>query len=176
MKKFILIGIPGCGKSTLGKKMAHSLLLPFFDTDKLMLKIIKLDSPTDIFRAAFQGQFINAQKKVMAKLAKNKKPAVISTGAEVALIPECAALMKKMGTIIHIQRDPDLAVADMKKSRNNGFEWTLNGEPIDMRENGMKLYMKEYSQYEALADFKVENNGSEDEGLEKLLKLRMLSV
>ena len=171
MKKIILIGVPGCGKSTLGRKMAGALKLPFFDTDKLMFKYIKLKSPSDIFRFDFNDQFFYANKMTMIKLARNKKPAIISTGAEVALIPECALLMKKMGTVIHIRRELELILADMKKTRVNGIFLIKNGKEIDMNEDGMELYMNEYFQYEALADLKLDNNGSEDEGLEKLINI-----
>ena len=40
-----------------------------------------------------------------------------------------------------------------------------------MQEEAIRLYAKECSQYEALADLSFENDGTEDEGLEKLLKL-----
>ena len=114
MKKIILIGIPGCGKSTLGRRAAHVMQVPFYDTDKLSMERIKLERLSDIFRLTFSGQFIRAQIDVMNELAQRDEAAMISTGAETALIPECAALMKKMGTVVHIQRKPELAAADMK--------------------------------------------------------------
>ena len=108
MKKIILIGIPGCGKSTLGKRLAKVLKIPCFDTDLLMINKIDPNRPQDLFLMAFNGQFIVSQIEIMNKLAKKKGKAIISTGAEVALIPECAGLMKKIGVIIHIRRDPEL--------------------------------------------------------------------
>ena len=156
MKKIILIGIPGCGKSTLGKQLAEKLKLSFFDTDLLMIDKANLDSYADYIRIALNGQFISIQKEIMVDLSKDESNAVISTGAEVALIPECAAIMKKMGTIIHIQRDPEVILTDSK---------------IPIHSEGIRLYMKDYSQYEALADLSFNNNGTEAEGLEKLLEL-----
>jgi hypothetical protein len=42
------------------------------------------------------------------------------------------------------------------------------GTEIDMQEMAVKLYMKEYSQYEATAHLSIDNDGSEDEGVQKL--------
>ena len=59
MKKYILIGIPGCGKTTLGKLAAEMLGIQFFDTDEIFLEKLSLSDTTDIFRMALNGQFIN---------------------------------------------------------------------------------------------------------------------
>jgi shikimate kinase len=170
MKKYILIGIPNSGKSTLGRRAAEKLRLPFYDTDEMVCD--KVRNPLDLFRMSLNGQFLEEQKKIIYKLAKLKGGAIISTGAEVALIPECAALMKTMGTVIHIQRKPDTLLAEYKKSGKRGMVMKENGgKEIDMQEEAIKLYAEEHSQYEALADLPLENDGTEDEGLEKLLNL-----
>jgi shikimate kinase len=171
MEKIILIGVPGSGKSTLGRRVADVMQLPFFDTDTLMIEKIKSDRLADFIRMAFNGQFLIAQKKIMTELSHHKGPAIISTGAEVALIPECAALMKKMGTIIHIQRKPEIVLEDMRKDSRKGVVMTVNGKEVDRHEETIRLYMEDYSEYEVLADLTLENNGTEDEGLEKLVNM-----
>ena len=157
MKKIILIGIPGSGKTTLGRQLAKEFKMPFFDTDRLTFDKIKPESIGEFIRIAYNGQFIHMQKSIMKELAKHKGCAIISTGAEVALIPKCASLMKTMGTIIHVKRNPEIILATIK---DNGF--IKNSE-------GIRLYMQEYTKYEALADMTLENNGTEEEGLNKLV-------
>ena len=170
MNKYILIGIPNAGKSTLGRRAADKLQIPFYDTDKMVCD--RISHPLELFRMSLNGQFLEEQSKIIFELAKQDGAAIISTGAEVALIPECAALMKTMGTIIHIQRKPDILLAEYKKSGKRGMVMKeKDGNEIDMQEEAIKLYAQEYSQYEALADLSFENNGTEDEGLEKLLAL-----
>ncbi|MCL1792580.1 MAG: hypothetical protein FWG34_01795 [Oscillospiraceae bacterium] len=170
-KKYILIGIPNCGKSTLGRRVAEVLQLPFFDTDKITMEKMGAKNPADFFRFALNGQFMLGQFKIMHELAEFEGPAIIATGAEVALMPECAELMKTMGVVIHIRREGEIAIAGLKGKGKSRLVLhnEKNGEKIDTQEKVVQLYLKELAQYEALADFAFENNGGEDEGLEKLL-------
>jgi shikimate kinase len=171
--KYILIGIPNCGKSTLGKRAADILHLPFFDTDTLAVDKMSLENPTDIFRFAQGWKFLDGQREAIIKLSNLRKSAIIATGAEAALTPECAELMKKMGTVIHLQRKLELALADIQNSDKKGFVLyeKESGEEINMSAEAVRLYAKELPQYEALADVTLENNGSEDEGVDALVSL-----
>ena len=179
MEKYILIGIPNCGKSTLGRRAAEALRMPFFDTDLLVVEKMNLEHPAEIFRFAFNGRFLTEQHKVMVDLAAHEGTAIIATGAEIALMPECADLMKKMGTVIHIKRKPSILLDDYKNSGKCGIvmrQKKRNGDvesevEIDMREETVKIYAKEITRYEGLANLTLENNGSEDEGLERLMEL-----
>jgi len=173
MGKYFLIGIPNCGKSTLGRLAADVMKLPFFDTDKMARDLLKLESAIDFFRAAFNSQFMNAQRAAISELAGLDGDAIIATGAEVALIPECAECMHAIGTIIHIIRKPKIILSDLRNSgkRRPILRDVENGTEIDMQENAVKLYFKEYRQYKAIADLSMDNNGSEDEGVQKLVML-----
>jgi shikimate kinase len=172
--KYILIGIPNCGKTTLGRRVADKLQLPFFDTDEMTCDRLKLqENPIRIFSMLFNGQFLAAQRDAVYELAELDDTALISTGAEVALQPDCAVLLQKMGTIIHIQRKPEIVLAGLQKSNSPGpvLRNISTGEDINMQEGSVKIYAEEYSRYEALADLTLKNNGSEDEGVEKLAML-----
>jgi len=172
MNKYILIGIPNCGKSTLGRRVSEILQLSFFDTDTMARDMLKIENPIDLFRTAFNGQILLAQQKAIYELAALDSPAIIATGAEVALIPECAKLMKCMGTIIHIERKLENAIDGLKNNESRlVLRNVTNGTEIDMQEKAVKLYAQELSQYEALADLTLENDDSEDEGVEKLINI-----
>ena len=173
MDKYILIGIPNCGKTTLSQRAAEILQIPFFDTDDLTVKGLNFENPFALFRSSFNAKFLNGQYEVMSKLADQKGSAIIATGAEAALEPECAELMQKMGTVIYIRRNLEIVLAEYKNSGKRGIVMreATKGTEINMQEAAMKLYAKECTQYEALANLTLENNGSEDEGLEKLIAL-----
>jgi shikimate kinase len=171
--KYILIGIPNCGKSTLGRRTADILNLPFFDTDSMAMDILNIESPADILKFSFNGRFLAAQYKAVTELVELDGRAVIATGAEVALMPECAKLMQNSGTVIHIRRKPELVLTDLRRSGKGGLVLrnVTDGTEINMQEGAVSLYAQEYRHYERLAHLTLENNGSEDEGVDKLLAI-----
>jgi len=170
--KYILIGIPNCGKSTLGRRAADILKLPFYDTDLMAHERLEIRNPVDMFRAALNGSFMTAQREAVDELAELKSAAVIATGAEIALMPYCAARLRQMGTVIHIRRKPENVLVDVASGDSRlVLKNMTTGTEVVMREESVKLYAQEISQYEALADLTLENNGTEDEGLEKLITL-----
>ena len=173
MGKYFLIGIPDCGKSTLGKLAADVLKFPYFDTDVMACDLLDFKSTADIFRAAFNQGFLNAQRAAINEIAKLDGNAIISTGAEVSLISECTRQMCALGTIIHIIRKHEIILEHIRKSRKSKLVLrdVTNGTEINMQENAIDLYMQEYPKYEAIADFSFDNNGSEDEGVQKLVIL-----
>jgi len=174
MNKYLLVGIPGCGKSRLGRRVADALQLPFYDTNTMTCERFKMKKPADWLHMALSGLLNAEQPKIMADLAGLDGPAVIATGAETALMPECAAIMKTMGTIIHIRREVELVLADLKNNGKGKFvlqDENGNDTEITMEGEAVRLYAQEYPQYEALANLTLENNGTEDDGLERLLNL-----
>jgi shikimate kinase len=172
MKKYILIGIPDCGKTTLGSKVAKKLNMPFFDTDKMTYAKLNPKNPMDLFRSGLNGQFLEAQSQVVLELANMKKSAIIATGAEVALSSKNAKAMKNMGTIIYIKRDPNIVLAGLqRKGSNIVLINQASGKKIDIPQETVNLYTQECAQYEALADLTLENDGSVKEGVEKLIEL-----
>ena len=98
--KYILIGIPNSGKSTLGKRVAAALNFHFFDLDKMARDKMDPEYRYRIlsFVAAFmfQDELYNS----LVEVSEIDGPAIIETGAEAALLPKCADIMKEIGTII----------------------------------------------------------------------------
>jgi len=172
MKKIVLIGIPNAGKSTLGRLAANALQLPFFDTDTLIFEKMEFTRRSDIFRMGNGELFLKLQQEVVEKLVELDNSAIIATGAETALAPECAKLLKKIGTIIHIHREYDIVLAGFKNTIKSGFyRKEEDGTLVPMQGDILGLYMKEMDHYNVLADLTLENNGTEEEGLDKLIYL-----
>ncbi len=96
-KNIVLIGFPGVGKSSIGKKVAEILNFKFIDTDEEIVKIDKRPI-TKIFRESGEDYFRELEKKVVKDVSKEKK-AVISTGGGVVLFPENIENLKKNGIL-----------------------------------------------------------------------------
>lgn len=175
--KIILIGIPGCGKTTLGQRAAEVLNLPYFDTDVLTSEKLNIQHLHEHFRYMFSGDLAATQFAVVNRLSLNEDKAIIATGAEIALMSGCKRILREMGTIIHLCRNPDTIRYD--KAHNDKIHMVMveknadgtDGKTIDMADEAVRLYAKELQHYEALADRQIDNNGTEDEGLENLLAM-----
>jgi shikimate kinase len=75
---FFLIGLPGCGKSTLGKKFAHVLQFPFYDLDHL-IEAGEGARITELFARLGESKFREIEQQYLEKTRSIEK-AVIATG------------------------------------------------------------------------------------------------
>jgi shikimate kinase len=167
MNHIILIGLPNSGKTTLGERAAKAMNMPFYDTDKMTTDKMGLINPIDIFRPSFQRRFCEEQLNAVIELASLKAPAIIATGAEVALIPACASLLREMGTIILIKRDVRLMLEDLSKRTQRLVLTSNKGVEIDMNAKAVEEYAKEIKVYEEMAHKVFENNGDKESAITK---------
>ena len=168
--KIFLIGIPNSGKTTLGKRVAEMLDIPFYDTDEMTVNKVSVENPTKFFLMALNGSFIEMQRELIHELSQSDESAIIATGAEVALINDCAMTMSKSGIIIHIKRNPEDLIDKIKKGEPPRFviRDVTHGIDYNPSEKSVELYSEELTRYEKLADVSFNNDFGEDDGAEKL--------
>ena len=172
-KKIFLVGIPSCGKSTLGEQSAVQLQLPFYDTDEMAKANVGEIRPTDIFSIRFMSLFHEEQQKAVTELCEMENAAIVGTGAEIGLIPSCVEQMRDVGIIIHVKRDLGLVLEGLKESAINRTVLVEvdTGIKFDLHEKAAELYAEELSKYDAVADITLKNDGSEEEGVKKLIQI-----
>lgn len=149
MENLILIGMPGCGKSTLGKLLAEKVGKAFIDMDA----VIENDAGTsipEIFKAYGENHFRDMETKAAEKLGKEKGQ-VIATGGGVVLRPENMKALSQNGRIVFIQR-PLEALATDGRPLSRDMEALKN--MYDIR---FPLYNK-YSQYTIHIQDSIEEN------------------
>ncbi|MDR2939131.1 MAG: shikimate kinase [Clostridiales bacterium] len=105
MKNIALIGLPGCGKTAIGKALSEKLDLEFIDTDALIEAETKLEI-NKIFKRYGENYFRGLEAKAYKKISKLENR-VISTGGGVVLNQENIINLKKNGIIIFISRAPE---------------------------------------------------------------------
>ena len=173
MGKYFLIGAPHCGKSTLGRRVADLLSLPFFDTDDMAQENIGETRISNAFNSYAHIRFRREQQNAVLKLAEFDGSAIVATGAEVALIPGCVEFMQDIGVIIHVKRKLESILEELKNSIDYRpiLVEVNNGAILDFRERTVLSYVDELSHYEVAADFTVDNNESENHGVELLSAL-----
>ena len=103
MENIILIGMPGCGKSTIGRLLAEILGKEFVDADEALVSTYGRDIPS-IFASEGEQGFRQKETAVLETLGKHAG-LVIATGGGCVTRPENYALLHQNGTLFWIQRD-----------------------------------------------------------------------
>ena len=159
MKNIILIGMPGCGKSTFGKILAERLQLTFVDADTYLEQKEGKTIP-ELF-AVSESCFRDAEERTIQELSQ-KENLVIATGGGVVKREINITHLKKSGRILFIDRKPEDIVSDVEVGTR-----PLLAEGV---QKVFDLYKERIELYRKSADVTVENKGPLDKVLDDLLK------
>ena len=154
-ENLILIGMPGCGKSTVGQLLAQKLNRPFFDADEELVKRFGCDIPT-FFAREGEAAFREKESEMLAELGK-RSGCVIATGGGCVTRAENYALLHQNGVIVWLRRD--LAALPTE------------GRPISQSTGLTELYTRRRGLYERFADHAVENDSDPAATAEKIAEL-----
>jgi shikimate kinase len=105
-KTIALVGMMGVGKSTVGKRLAQDLGLPFIDSDDEIEKAAGL-SVREIFDKHGEPEFRRGERKVIERLL-NGPQIVLATGGGAYMDPETRALMKGRAITVWLRADLDV--------------------------------------------------------------------
>lgn len=135
----VLIGMPGCGKSTCGVIVAKMLLKNFFDTD-LLIQNIEGISLQDIIDTKGIEYFEKAEEEAILNL--DIKGTVIATGGSVVYSDKAMEHLKSLGTVIFL----NLGFENMEKRISNfktrGVVMRKGNTLRDMYNERLPLYKK----------------------------------
>lgn len=106
MKPLFLVGYMGCGKSTLGRKLARRLGMAFVDTDHL-LEEQEGAVVADIFRYEGEERFREAERDVLEHVIVAGADTVVSTGGGLPVWRDNMARMNQAGVTVYLRRSPD---------------------------------------------------------------------
>jgi shikimate kinase len=161
----ILIGLPGCGKTTLGRKAAEALNMQFYDTDKMVVD--KMNNEGVFGFLKFSSMFPEYEHDVLLTLSEKAKNSIISTSGGVIAFEDCLRILRGMGKLVYINRNPDIII----ENDTSTLVWEEVGKPG--RKSNTELNVKSHMDlpYEEIADFSFVNDGDEDTGFTKLLDI-----
>ena len=100
-----LVGLPGSGKSTVGRQLARRLQLPFFDSDHVIEQQIGC-SIRAYFEREGEDRFRDVEESVIDQLTLNQK-GVLSTGGGVVLRAANRLHLRERGQVIYLNSSPD---------------------------------------------------------------------
>jgi shikimate kinase len=100
-----LVGLPGSGKSTVGRQLARRLQLPFFDSDHVIEQRLGC-SIREAFERDGEASFRDLEEAVLDDLSQNLD-AVISTGGGAVLRPGTRQRLHARGQVVYLNSSPD---------------------------------------------------------------------
>lgn len=139
----VLVGMPGSGKSAVGRAVAEALGRPFLDADREIVRAAGMEIP-EIFATQGEGAFRDLESRVLAELGK-KSGCIIATGGGSVLREENYDSLHQNGTIFWIQRNLNVLPRD--------------GRPLSRNANLAAMYEARKPRYERFADHAVNNDG-----------------
>ena len=153
MENIVLIGMPGCGKSTIGKLLAKMCGRELVDTDSLIVEKAGKSIP-EIFASCGEDGFRRLETEVLSEVAKHSN-LVIATGGGCVTRPENYSLLHQNSRIIWLKRDISLLPTD--------------GRPLSQAQRLEEMYKARAPLYEAFSDMTVDNCDAPETTLNSIL-------
>ena len=154
MGNIILIGMPGCGKSTIARLLAEKTGRELRESDTLIEREAGLPIP-EIFRREGEEGFRSRETAALTALGKLSGK-VIATGGGCVTREENYPPLHQNGVIVRLLRDPG--------------KLPKEGRPISLRSDLGELYEQRRPYYERFADFAVSNDGTPEETVRAILE------
>ena len=154
MENIILIGMPGCGKSTVGRILAEKLGRVFVDADEEIVLRTGMSIP-EIFAEQGESGFRKLETEVLSILGQ-KSAQVIATGGGCVTQEENYQLLHQNGTIYWIKRDLAKLPTD--------------GRPLSQTIALEQMYAVRQPMYNRFCDYIVSNDGPVEDAVLEILK------
>jgi shikimate kinase len=166
----VLIGLPSCGKTTLGKIVADKLSMKFIDLDQLVFERNPVRE-TDFSVLDAIRRFPVVQSEVILELQNETSPFIVATGADAVASPTDAENLRKLGFVVYIKQDRKLLLEKAKER----FPFVMRTAGKNNTKDASQFIFRQYEstayQYEETADAFFVNDGTIEEGAESLINL-----
>ena len=153
MQNIVLIGMPGCGKSTVGRALAERLGRTFVDADAEIVQLAGKPIP-EIFSSEGEDAFREYETRVLSELGK-QSCLVIATGGGCVTKSRNYRLLHQNSRIFWLKRELDRLPTD--------------GRPLSQNHKLTDMYAVRRPLYEAFADCVIDNNGSKQDSINAIL-------
>ncbi|MCW5749723.1 MAG: shikimate kinase [Alphaproteobacteria bacterium] len=163
-RSIVLVGLMGAGKSSVGKRLAARLGLPFVDADQEIEKAAGM-TIEDIFDRFGEPHFRDGERRVIRRLLEGPRQ-VLATGGGAFMDPETRELIRARGRSIWLKAELDTLVRRCAKRQNRPL--LKEGDPRAVLERLMEVRHPVYAQ----ADFTVDSGeGPHELVVDEILRL-----
>lgn len=150
----VLVGMPGCGKTTVGRETARLSSKPFLDLDEEIVRRAGRPIP-EIFAREGEQAFRELERQALADACAGNGQ-VIATGGGAVLRPENRAALRRTGRVYFLRRDLDALPTD--------------GRPLSQKGSLAEMYRRRLPLYNGAADVVIDNSVSADRTAELIWK------
>ena len=154
MQNIVLVGMPGCGKTTVGKALAEQLNRPFFDADEEILKQTGKSAEAWI-EACGEAVFRQKETEVLESLCK-QSGTVIATGGGAVTVPENADILRQNSIVFFINRDVSAL--------------PVEGRPLSKATALSEMYEVRLPMYRGVCDYEIAADGSVEAVVRRILE------
>ncbi|MDU7243479.1 shikimate kinase [Clostridium sp.] len=156
----LLIGMPGCGKSTIGEELANKINYDFCDMDKYIEEISN-STVKELFNIS--EEYFRDYETLACKELSNKSKIIISSGGGVIKRKKNIDFFKDRGIIIFIDRP----IEDILKDVDTSSRPLLS----DGKSKLYNLYSERYNLYNNYCEIKIVNDTTIEETIDKIIKI-----
>jgi shikimate kinase len=148
-RSVVLVGMMGAGKSSVGRRLALRLGIPFVDADAEIEKAAGMTIP-DIFTTRGEGEFRSGEARVLLRLLDGG-PQVLATGGGAFMNPDTRAAIAAKGVSIWLKAEFDLLLRRIRRRHDRPLLQTEDPGAT------LQRLMAERDPVYALADFTVQS-------------------
>ena len=144
----VLVGMPGCGKTTVGRALAQISGRALLDLDAEIVRRAGKPIP-EIFQTEGEAAFRALESRTLAEVFSDRNGWIIATGGGAVLREENRAAMRRSGRVYFLRRGLDQLPTD--------------GRPLSQGADLGEMYQTRLPLYEAAADMAIENDTTAEE-------------
>jgi shikimate kinase len=126
-RAIVLVGMMGSGKSSVGRRLATKLGMPFVDADTEIETAAGMTIP-EIFAQRGEAEFRNGERRVISRILITRSPLVLATGGGAFMNAETRARIADLGISIWLKADPDVLMRRVRKNSKRPLLQTANPE------------------------------------------------
>ena len=147
-RAIVLVGMMGSGKSSVGRRLAGRLGLPFVDADTEIETAAHMTIP-EIFAQRGEAEFREGERRVIARVLTTRAPLVLATGGGAFMNPETRERVKELGIAVWLKAEPDVLMRRVRKRSNRPLLQTADPEAT------LRRMLAEREPVYALADITI---------------------
>ncbi len=155
-----LIGLMGAGKTTIGRQLANTLRVPFYDSDKAIEEQTGVDITT-IFEYEGEDGFRNREEKMIEELTQIDG-IVLATGGGAVVREKNRQILKEKGFVVYLQCSLDKIVQRTRKDKQRPL---LNTD--DPKERIETLFAERKEFYLSTSDFTIDTSAMQSKTVVK---------